>query len=267
MLKNARNTLAAIASRLEDDGPGSFRDQPSDKLPSQEAIEDRERKELENQIVEKWKTVWFGLYQVRDQHGPYHIDQLQKLYAGAGMATSLAKRKLGLESTSSPPLGLLEIALSAGTRQYYSSDGTSDGIHDLRLFDNVSVETLRPILDLLTDYELEIEPLQEVYELLRSLQVDPSRVPSPEDEEEVLKRYPAAADPIAERILHYDSRLSVLIMDMETEAMEIYKKVQPPVDEFGYSSQKEPPVSWYVRNRVFPPRDRKGGIFSGSLVV
>lgn len=265
MFKIARRTISSIASQIDDDGKEDLRDQPSDAELSPEAIEDRERKELEDQIVDKWATVWFGLYQIRNRHGPYHIDQLRKLYAGAGMAGYLAKRELDQERTPSP-LGLLGIALSTSSRQYYNSDGTSNGIHDLRLFDNLSLSTLRLILDLLADYESIIEQFQEVLALLRSLQVDTTRTPSPVDEEEVLRRYPPVADPVAERILHYNSRLSVLVMDMESEAMEKYEQLQPREDEFGVSPKRNPPVGWYVRDRVFP-RGRKTGIFSGSSIV
>lgn len=265
MFSIAKRTITSIASQLDDGGKEDTRNRSSDADLSPEATEDRERKELEDQIKDKWATVWFGLYQVRDQHGPYHVDQVRKLYAGAGMAGYLAQRELNPERTPHP-LGLLGIALSTSSRHYYISDATSDGIQDLKLFDNLSIPTLRLVLDLLAEYEGNIEPFQEVYALLRSLQVDASRVPSSEDERQVITRYPPLAVPIAERILHYNSRLSVLAMDIEKEAMDKYEKLQPQLDEFGVPSKKHPPIGWYVRDRVFP-KEKKSGMFSSSRMI
>lgn len=261
MFKIARQTISSISAQVDGDGKEDFREQPSDAELSPEALEDRERKEIEDQIVDKWTKVWFGLYQIRERNGPYHVDQLRKLYLGAGWAGHLAKQELSGEHVSHPLLGLLEIAFSAN--RHHSTDFTSEGIQSLRLFDNLSIPTLRSTLDLLDAYEREIESFQEIYTLLRSLQVDISRAPTEEDEQELQTRYPPIADPVAERILHYNSRLAVLVMDVEAEAMERYKQIQPREDEFGASS-KSPPIGWYVKDRVFP-RGKRSGMFSSSI--
>ncbi|KAK2761213.1 hypothetical protein FQN54_001734 [Arachnomyces sp. PD_36] len=261
MLKIARRTISSISAQIDDNGKDDFRDQASDAELSPEAIEDRERKDLENQIVERWTKVWFGLYQVSDRNGPYHINQIRRLYYGAGMAGYILKQQTPKKGARN--LGLLELAISNSN---YDADSPVGGIQNLKLFDNLSIQTLKSTLDLLAAYEKEIEPLQEIYTLLRSLQVDLSRTPTQEDEQEVLTRYPPLADPIAERIIHYNSRLAVLCMDVEVEALERYKATQQPaVDEFGVPSKNNPPVGWYVQQRVFPRGKRGGGLFSSSL--
>lgn len=239
MLNFAKKTWTSLTSDAEDDPFVSDRAVDADNSP--ETIEERQRQELLSQIVDLWRKVWFGLYQVKESDRVYHVDRLRKLYLGAGMSTrvvvhedndSLSK----VETTSSTAgLGLLQRALSRGSIFH-------DGLASLTLYDGLSLGTLQSVIELLRAYEREIEPLGQVYSLLRQLQIG-IRSPAFEDEQRVLRDFPPLADPIAKKLLHYDARLGVLSMDMEDEAIAIH----------GYSAARE---GWLVIDRVLK-RPRK----------
>lgn len=180
-----------------------------------------------------WRRIWLGLYQLHDNHGPYHVERLTQLYLGAGMAVSdmISKPEdsYGRYKTGKGPLGLLGCALA------------SQGINRLRLFEGLSVESLKAVIQLLESYKHEVGALGEVYELLRSLQVG-LRETTDHDEKAVSEHYPPLADPLARRLIHLDARLDVLVSDLEDEHMEA----------FGDSTERN---GWLVKDKVFPNRN------------
>lgn len=241
MLNFAKKTWTSITSDAEDDPFVTDRavDAAADNSP--ETIEERQRQELLSQIVDLWRKVWFGLYQVKESDRVYHVDRLRKLYLGAGMSTHVVHEEddslSEVETTSSTTvgLGLLQRALS-------QSSIFRNGLASLTLYDGLSLGTLQSVIELLRAYEREIEPLGQVYSLLRQLQIG-IRSPTFEDEQKVLRDFPPLAVPIAKKLLHYDARLGVLSMDMEDEAVAIH----------GYSTARE---GWLVIDRALK-RPRK----------
>ncbi|OKL59746.1 hypothetical protein UA08_04923 [Talaromyces atroroseus] len=190
----------------------------------------RKGKELQTQVSNLWRIVWLGLYQLHDNHGPYHVDRLVQLYFGAGMAVYDILDKVGdsyeRSKSHKGPLGLLGYALS------------NRAISNLRLYEGLSIDTLKSVIQLLEAYKHEIASLGEVYELLRSLQVG-LRTPTSNDEKAVLEHYPPLADQLARRLVHLDARLDVLMAELEDEHME----------SFGDSPQRN---GWLVRDMVYP---------------
>lgn len=197
-----------------------------------DSIEPSQQKcdELQTQIMNMWRRIWLGLYQLHDNHGPYHVERLTQLYLGAGMAVSDMINKpedaYGRNKTGKGPLGLLGCALA------------SQGISRLRLFKGLSVESLKAVIQLLESYKHEVAALSEVYELLRSLQVG-LRETTDHDEKAVSEHYPPLADPLARRLIHLDARLDVLVADLEDEHM----------GAFGDSAERH---GWLVKDKVFP---------------
>jgi hypothetical protein len=190
----------------------------------------RKCRDLQAQVLTMWRVVWLGLYQLHDNHGPYHVDRLTQLYFGAGMAVYDILDKVGdpyeRSKSHKGPLGLLGHALS--TR----------GISNLRLYEGLSIDTLKSVIQLLEAYKHEIAAVGEVYELLRSLQVG-LRAPTSHDEKAVLENYPPLADQLARQLVHLDARLDVLMAELEDEHME----------SFGDSPERH---GWLVRDRVYP---------------
>ncbi|EED24610.1 hypothetical protein TSTA_079650 [Talaromyces stipitatus ATCC 10500] len=171
-----------------------------------------------------WRRIWLGIYQVHDNHGPYHIERLTQLYLGAGMAVSGMINKpgdsYGRYKTEKGPLGLLGCALA------------SQGISRLRLFEGLSIESLKAVIQLLESYKHEVAALGEVG----------LRETTEHDEQAILEHYPPLADPLARRLIHLDARLDVLVADLEDEHMEIY----------GDSIERN---GWLVKDKVFPNRN------------
>lgn len=204
-----------------------------------DSLEPSQRKcqELHAQVANIWRVVWLGLYQLHDNHGPYHVDRLVQLYFGAGMAVYDIIDKAGdpyeRAKSHKGPLGLLGHALA------------NRGINNLRLYEGLSIETLKSVILLLEAYKHEIAALGEVYELLRSLQVG-LREPTSNDEKAVLEHYPPMADPLARRLIHLDARLDVLMSDLEDEHMQA----------FGDSPGRN---GWLVRDRVYPYKSSQFG--------
>jgi len=222
MLDFAKKTWTSLTSDTEDDPFVSVSDRAVNVDDSPETIEERQRQELLTHIVDLWKKVWFGLYQVKESDSSraiYHVERLRKLYLGAGMsARAVIEENNSLSETetnsSTAGLGLLNRALSP---RYIFRD---NGLPSLILYDGLSLRTLRSVIELLEAYEREIESLAPVYSLLHQLQIE-TRLPTPEDEQKVLRDFPPLADPIAKKLLHYDARLGVLNMGIEDEASAI----------------------------------------------
>ncbi|KAJ9258865.1 hypothetical protein DTO195F2_5103 [Paecilomyces variotii] len=242
MFNFAKRTLSSITSQ---DGDGDFPDADSaeqEQEDSPETLEEKQRQELHRRIFDLWKKVWLGLYQVHDNNGPWHCDRLLILYAGAGMSTSMAtESSKNYRRRDHAALGLLGAALG---QQLCVNNDFGGGIRKLRLYDGLSLSTLESVIEILEGYEREIEPLGEVYAVLRRLQIG-LREPSKADEDAVLRDYPPVADPIARRLFQYDVRLGVLGMQMYDEVTALH---DDPKLQRG----------WLVWGEVFPWKTKMG---------
>ncbi|KAJ5669610.1 hypothetical protein N7462_010680 [Penicillium macrosclerotiorum] len=158
------------------------------------------RRELEERIVQLWKKVWFGLYEIEDSEQRLHISRLQALYFGAGFTAYL---------------GRLEIL----RRQSYRGISANEGILSLKVFDGLSVATLESVLEILRAYENEIPNLDRLYAILRRGQrpIHRSKLPAPT--EGLRREYLAVAEPMEKRIKQYDIWMNVLNHDIRDEAM------------------------------------------------
>lgn len=244
MFTFAKKTLSSITSGADDE---DFPDANllAEQEDSPEALEEKQRQELQTRIIALWQKVWQGLYQVHDNKGQYHYDRLLALYEGAGMSVRMNQKERNDESLQSNEsgvgLGLLGVALS---RHYRSTSEFRSGVQGLKLYDGLSPRTLESVIELLEAYEREIEPLSQVYTALRRLQIG-LRESTGDDEDAVLQQYPPVADPIAKRLLQYDARLDVLTMELYDEGMVLHD--DPKLRQ-----------GWYVSEEVFPRLRRHG---------
>ncbi|KAJ9194587.1 hypothetical protein DTO164E3_7254 [Paecilomyces variotii] len=242
MFNFAKRTLSSITSQ---DGDGDFPDADSaeqEQEDSPEILEEKQRQELHRRIFDLWKKVWLGLYQAHDNNGPWHCDRLLILYAGAGMSTSMAtESSKNYRRRDHAALGHLGAALG---QQLCVNNDFGGGIRKLRLYDGLSLSTLESVIEILEGYEREIEPLGEVYAVLRRLQIG-LREPSKADEDAVLRDYPPVADSIARRLFQYDVRLGVLGMQMYDEVTALH---DDPKLQRG----------WLVWGEVFPWKTKMG---------
>lgn len=166
------------------------------------------RIELETRILRLWKKVWLGLYQIDDAQGPYHYERIEALYLGAGL-------------TKAYRVGELRVL-----NRHFSEYSQNNGIAGLKLYDNLSVKTLRTVVEVLEAYEREIANLERIYSILRCAQLELNQ----EDGfggytahiYQTQRRYLGVAEPMEKRLLHYDARMDVLIMDVYDEAMELH---------------------------------------------
>jgi hypothetical protein len=111
-------------------------------------------------------------------------------------------------------------------------------------------------------FEKEIEPLREVYAVLRSLQVG-LREPTEDDQQKVVKDVQPLAEPLGKRLKHYDARLGVLGMDMWEEAMRV--KEERGKEEGRSGEVKVRDVKGTRVKDIVYPRGKTGfGSFVGS---
>ncbi|RMJ26768.1 hypothetical protein PHISP_02368 [Aspergillus sp. HF37] len=166
------------------------------------------RKDLESRILHLWKRVWLGLYQVENAQGPYHYERIEALYLGAGL-------------TKTYRMGELKVL-----NRHFSEYSRNTGIAGLKLYENLSIKTLRAIIEVLEAYEREIPNLERIYTILRSAQLELYQ----EDGfggytgqiYQTQRRYLSVAEPLEKRLLHYDARMDVLAWDIYDEAMELH---------------------------------------------
>lgn len=186
------------------------------------------RKDLESRILQLWKRVWLGLYQVENAQGPYHYERIEALYLGAGL-------------TKTYRVGELKVL-----NKHFSEYSRNTGIAGLKLYENLSIKTLRAIIDVLEAYEREIPNLERIYTILRSAQLELYQ----EDGfggytgqiYQTQRRYLSVAEPLEKRLWHYDARMDVLAMDTYDEAMELHA--------FSLGLRK----GLYVYRKAFPGR-------------
>lgn len=94
------------------------------------------------------------------------------------------------------------------------------------MYENLSMKTLKAVIEILEAYEREISSLEKVYAILRGAQLDLYQ----EDGfggfsaqiQQTQRQYLGIAEPMEKRLLHYDARMDVLIMDIYDEAMELH---------------------------------------------
>lgn len=166
------------------------------------------RKDLEDRITRLWKKVWLGLYQVDGLNGPYHYERIEALYLGAGL-------------TKTYRVGELKVL-----NRYFFEYSRNHGIVGLKLYENLSFQTLHSVIEILEAYEREIPNLEKIYSILRDGQLELYQ----EDGfgghnapvHHTQRRYLSIAEPLEKRLLHYDARMDVLIMDIADEAMNLH---------------------------------------------
>ncbi|KAJ5612584.1 hypothetical protein N7510_005778 [Penicillium lagena] len=161
------------------------------------------REDLETRIIHLWKTIWLGLYKVKDTEGPSHYEWLQALSRGANFGNSY---------------GVLG-SLNRHFLQYSSINGMAS----LKIFDNMPMSTLRCVVDILEAYESEIPNLEQLYSVLRQAQIGLHQRVDENGKDDarkaiLKKRYLAIAEPMGRRLAHYDNRMDVLAIDMYEEA-------------------------------------------------
>lgn len=207
------------------------------RIPSASDNIDIKKKNLQAKIFSLYRIAWLGIYQIHDEHGRDHVTRLAELFIGAGMSSYVDKseqefndrhgnnprRYTGAESRFLNPLGL---ALQ------------KNGLKSLKLFEGISIASLEAVIELLEAYVKEVTAVNDLYQLLRELQVG-FRTPTEGDEQAVLERFIPVANQFAKRLLHLDARLKVLVSDMEDEFWNEYGAVQ---DREG----------WVVHNALFP---------------
>lgn len=178
------------------------------------------REELEDRIVELWKTVWLGLYQVHDASGPRHYDRIKALCLGAGFTSKIY-----------PYAGIVEL-----DRRFWRCS-ENKGIAGLKLYEHLSVSTLESVVELLEAYECEIDSLNGLYKILREEQVDVWSYPQGNS---AYRRYMDVAEPLAKNLCWYDVRMAVLDIEIYDEAMALH--ADDPKLQKG----------WYIYDKAFP---------------
>ncbi|CAG7937595.1 unnamed protein product [Penicillium nalgiovense] len=143
------------------------------------------RSQLECRIVNLWKKVWLGLYQIDDNEDRYHLQVL---------------------------------------RRHFLRSETNNGIASLKLFQGLSLSTLLSVIHILEAYESEIDKLRLLYSILRSGQLALHETADLAKTAVVRTEYMAIAEPMEKRIRQYDIRMNVLNMDICDEAMGFYER-------------------------------------------
>lgn len=141
-------------------------------------------------------------------HGPFHYERIEALYLGAGL-------------TRTYRVGELKVL-----NRHFFEYSRNHGIVGLKLYENLSFQTLQSVVEILEAYEREIPNLEKIYSILREGQLELYQ----EDEfggynapvHHTQRRYLSIAEPLEKRLLHYDARMDVLIMDIHDEAMDLH---------------------------------------------
>ncbi|KAJ6160947.1 hypothetical protein N7470_004343 [Penicillium chermesinum] len=114
--------------------------------------------ELQEELFDLWRKVWLGLYETYDNsascHIPFHYDRLEALYYGTGMTEQADLNHLGT------------------LRRWFPSWRPSNGVAAMKIFEHMSVQNLRSMLEVLKAYESEIENLTKIYAILRAAQLE-----------------------------------------------------------------------------------------------
>ncbi|KAJ5287463.1 hypothetical protein N7478_003149 [Penicillium angulare] len=186
-----------------DDCPPQYTCNSEDEKSAEESF----RIEIQNEVVQLWRRVWLGLYEVDDGDGIYerrhHYDRLEALYLGAGFPGKLSTA--GLDAL----------------RRWFLWISPRNGMAALRLFDNMSIPTLQSIIEVLNAYESEIPHLLQLYSILGKAQLGLTQLLALKNDHiaETKKRFLAIAKPMARRLEKYDIRVDVLTMRSFDEAM------------------------------------------------
>lgn len=165
------------------------------------------RRDLENHIVQLWKKVYLGLYEIddSDQYQPrYRYDRLEALYLGTGLARPYKY------------VGELYVM-----RRRFNRYDPGGGMLALKLFDNTSCSTLQSVIRILEAYEKEVPNLVRLEKLLRKSQLAlfPEQSDSSVGMDALRQEYEEIVKPMTRRIEWYDARMRVLNHDMLDEVM------------------------------------------------
>ena len=215
-----------------------YSDRPETPVSAEQALQDK--------IVTLWKVVWQDLYQLHDRDGPFHAARLKEHYLAAGMSAlhlveSDDDRSALRRNRPHGVLGLLGLALSQlGPKQ-------------LRLFDGLSVGSLEPVVTLLEAYESQIPAMNEIYTVLRKLEVG-FRTPTTADEQAAKEQFLPLADALAKHLFHLDARLAVLVSKLTDESWE----------RLGDSLEHR---SWLVYDKVYPYKYRGKKAFRSMKIA
>lgn len=165
-------------------------------------------RELEDELIVLWRKVWLGLYEVYNNDDTHqiglHYDRLETLYHGAGMTNKA------------------DIYHLRGLKRHFLGLRPSNGIASMRLFDHISVPKLKAMIEILRAYESEIKSLQELYSLLRNAQLDLKQLLEVNEPrvDSIRNSFLAIAGPMGERLIKYDIRMDVLMIQALDEAVE-----------------------------------------------
>ncbi|KAJ5773237.1 hypothetical protein N7457_008133 [Penicillium paradoxum] len=164
------------------------------------------RSQLECRIVNLWKKVWLGLYQIDDNEDRYHFERIEALSLGAGL-------------TRTYRVGELQVL-----RRHFIRSETNNGVAALKLFPGLSLSILLSVLQILEAYESEIGNLNLLYAILRSGQLALHEAADLAHTTVVRTEYMAIAESMEKRIRQYDIRMDVLNMEICDEAMEFHER-------------------------------------------
>ncbi|OQE46103.1 hypothetical protein PENCOP_c001G05111 [Penicillium coprophilum] len=179
------------------------------------------RSQLERRIVKLWKKVWLGLYQIDDNEDRYHVERLEALFLGAGLARTYR-------------VGELQVL-----RRHFLQSETNNGVASLKLFQGLSLSTLLSVIHILEAYENEIDNMRLLYSILRSGQLSLHQNADLAQTAVVRTEYMAIAEPMEKRIRQYDIRMNVVNMEICDEAMNFYQR-----QKGEYIYRKAFPNSW-----------------------
>lgn len=226
-----QNFLKQVNSEVSQKGAHSFATDQTSISATSSSVEQA----LQDQIVALWKEIWLGLYQIHDRNGAYHVDRLKEHYFAAGMSAS--------HFINSPNDSLLRQDRSYGVLGLLGLPLRHQGPRKLQLFDGLSISSLESVVTLLEAYRRQIPTMDEIYVILRRLEVD-FRTPTTDDEEAVKQQYLPLADALAKQLLHLDARLDVLVSRLSDENWETH----------GASPEHK---GWLVYDRVYPSQHGK----------
>ncbi|KAJ5802389.1 uncharacterized protein N7503_004839 [Penicillium pulvis] len=185
-----------MSTRLSQ-GPDSSSSGNARETSASEQTEAEKRLALQGVITALWKEAYLGLCRVWGHTGPTHATRLLELYAGAGMSARLLLCKGKNTSAINQDLGLLGVALEQSQLQ------------GLILYKGLPTSWLESVIEILEAYKRQVASLNELYGILRKLQVG-FRQPTLEDENRVLEQFSPAAENLAKRLLHLDARMKIL---------------------------------------------------------
>ena len=202
------------------------------EIPDPAVQEERIKRRLRQEIVMLWKRVWLGIYRLEGLNGLTHSYCLRRLYLGAGLEIDLWESPMEQGT--------------ANTREY----GWNSGIYYLKLYNNVSVATLRAVVNLLREYGTQVAAVDRAYDLLERHQTDAYvdatsgirfRAPEPNLQLE----WGRLSALLRDGLWQFQLRTGVMNQLIFDEAVRLHRGNPTRVLD-----------GWFVRDRAFPNRRR-----------